>query len=316
MSTPASPLFPAGAEASATPQASAQQLRELIRQFDAQAGLGGEAVAALIEAAGQAADQLDALSLPGTQAELNVEKKTGVERIFCEALAWGMVYGPVIAREQWDGMRDRMATQYASKAAALVHGVSPLQAIPAEVLDWYRATKAHQQAVETYNARVDFVRKFCPFGTSVNEEYQMMEEARRNAGALIPAMFLALEDLLSTPAVMPQPVTGEQARAQAAKAQAVEKAIAAGGCVVPTRGDHGSPVLLYPDQLMMLLGQASGAATDGLEPGLAAAERAIREHEAAGWHGSRSHHEGLSAAANLVRDMRASAHSPSGIDTE
>ncbi len=315
MSTPTAAAPQIGAEPNHTPHALAKRLRSLVEQLDTQSGLSGGSVGELIEAAAIAAEQLDALVAPVTQP-LNIEKKTGLEKIFAEAMSWGLVYGPVIAREQWDEMRDSMGAQYTSRAVALLHEVSPLQAIPGPVLDWYRAAKTHQQAVEAYNARVDFVKKFCPFGTSVNEEYQMMEQARKDAGALIPAMFLALEDLLSTPIAAAQAATGEQTKAHAAQAQAVERALYVGGHVVPASGYRGSPVLLYPDQLVELLDQAASAPSDALEAGLAAAERAIRSHEASGWHGSRGFHSGLITAANLVHGMRETTHSPSGADTE
>jgi hypothetical protein len=37
--------------------------------------------------------------------------------LFKEALAWGMVYGPVISPNQWDEMRDTQAQQFALRAA-------------------------------------------------------------------------------------------------------------------------------------------------------------------------------------------------------
>jgi len=315
MATPNTAVPEIGAAPNTTPQALAQRLRNLVGQLDIKSGLSGGSVGELVEAAAIAAEQLEALTAPATQ-QLNIEKKTGLERIFAEAMAWGFVYGPVIAREQWDEMRDKMGMEYTSRAAALLHEVSPLQAIPAPVLDWYRAAKAHQHAVEAYNARVDFVKQSCPFGTSVNEEFQAMVQAVRNADALIPAMLGALEDLFSTPATATSAATSDHSGAHAAQAYAVERALAVGGYVVPANGDHGSPVLLYPGQLVDLLDQAGSSPAGALDAGLAAAEHSIRSHEAAGWHGSSGFHSGLTAAANLVRGMRESTNSPSVADAE
>lgn len=64
--------------------------------------------------------------------------------------------------------------------------------LPPEVIAWHEAEQARIDAVHAYNDRVAFVRKHCPFGTSVEPEYELMEEARREAHALIKPMFDAI----------------------------------------------------------------------------------------------------------------------------
>lgn len=41
--------------------------------------------------------------------------KEDIVKLFREALAWGMVYGPVMSVEQWDEMREEKAENYASQ---------------------------------------------------------------------------------------------------------------------------------------------------------------------------------------------------------
>ncbi|RJF99067.1 hypothetical protein [Noviherbaspirillum saxi] len=64
--------------------------------------------------------------------------------------------------------------------------------LPEAVIAWHTAEKARIDAVNAYNERVLFVREHCPFGTSVDPEYQLMEDARRNAMALLKPMFEAI----------------------------------------------------------------------------------------------------------------------------
>lgn len=48
------------------------------------------------------------------QFALNAQSSADLHRLFCEAISWGMVYGPKIAAEQWDEMRDGKASSLAS----------------------------------------------------------------------------------------------------------------------------------------------------------------------------------------------------------
>ena len=68
--------------------------------------------------------------------------------------------------------------------------------VPEGVRAWFEAKLAHVNAVDAYNARLKFVREHCPFGTSVDPEYQLMEEADRKARALVGPMFDQLRALL------------------------------------------------------------------------------------------------------------------------
>ena len=53
-----------------------------------------------------------ALSAPAAQ-----DVPSDTVQLFREALAWGMVYGPHIATERWDDMRDEMAASFAARAS-------------------------------------------------------------------------------------------------------------------------------------------------------------------------------------------------------
>lgn len=41
-----------------------------------------------------------------------VEKEAAEIKIFRTAIAWGSVYGPILSKDQWDFMVDRMAKQF------------------------------------------------------------------------------------------------------------------------------------------------------------------------------------------------------------
>ena len=69
--------------------------------------------------------------------------------------------------------------------------------VPKGVRAWFEAKQAHVNAVDAYNARLKFVREHCPFGTSVEPEYQLMEEADRKARSLVGPMFDELRGLLA-----------------------------------------------------------------------------------------------------------------------
>ncbi|OBY57755.1 NUMOD4 motif-containing HNH endonuclease [Pseudomonas sp. AU12215] len=69
--------------------------------------------------------------------------------------------------------------------------------VPEGVRAWFEAKEAHVNAVGAYNARLKFVREHCPFGTSVDPEYQLMEEADRKARSLVGPMFDELRGLLA-----------------------------------------------------------------------------------------------------------------------
>lgn len=79
-------------------------------------------------------------------------------------------------------------------AARLVRDTAPKC-----VLDWYQAKLAHVKAVDAYNQRLAFVQQHMPFGTSVEPEYQLMEEAERHARGLLNPMFEGLQVLLAEP---------------------------------------------------------------------------------------------------------------------
>ncbi|MEK2673432.1 hypothetical protein AAAC15_34790 [Pseudomonas aeruginosa] len=70
--------------------------------------------------------------------------------------------------------------------------------VPEGVRAWFEAKQAHVSAVDAYNARLKFVREHCPFGTNVDPEYQLMEEADRKARGLVGPMFDELRELLGT----------------------------------------------------------------------------------------------------------------------
>jgi hypothetical protein len=74
------------------------------------------------------------------------------------------------------------------------------QALPPEVIAWHQAEQARIDAIHRYNDRLTFVRMYLPVGTSVDPEYQAMEDAGRKARSLIKPMFDAIRALSSQPA--------------------------------------------------------------------------------------------------------------------
>lgn len=78
-------------------------------------------------------------------------------------------------------------------------------AIPAEVIAWRDAWQAYIDATDTYNAHLKYVRANCPFGTSVDTQFQAMNNAQRAAMALLKPMHAALSG--SVPA--PQPADAD-----------------------------------------------------------------------------------------------------------
>jgi len=83
-------------------------------------------------------------------------------QLFCEAMAWGAVYHPIIATAQWDELRDGMAAQFVSRAALAAQspdsGAGPITmpegwvAVKKERLDRMRAASANP-SVPCYQGR-------------------------------------------------------------------------------------------------------------------------------------------------------------------
>ncbi|HHJ1629963.1 TPA: hypothetical protein ACQGUS_003482 [Pseudomonas aeruginosa] len=84
-----------------------------------------------------------------------------------------------------------------AKLAGLYEAAQAQHSVPESVRAWFEAKQAHVNAVDAYNARLKFVREHCPFGTSVDPEYQLMEEADRLARGLVGPMFDELRSLLA-----------------------------------------------------------------------------------------------------------------------
>ncbi|WP_311061462.1 hypothetical protein [Pseudomonas aeruginosa] len=82
--------------------------------------------------------------------------------------------------------------------AAAPQSAALAKQLPEGVRAWFEAKQAHVSAVDAYNARLKFVRENCPFGTSVDPEYQLMEQADRKARDLVGPMFDELRELLDT----------------------------------------------------------------------------------------------------------------------
>jgi hypothetical protein len=70
--------------------------------------------------------------------------RTPVQQLFCDAIAWGRVYGPAIIPEQWDEMRDMQAAALVERLEALPKGDKkepvvgwpfPIQRSPEEVME-------------------------------------------------------------------------------------------------------------------------------------------------------------------------------------
>ncbi|HET8685552.1 MAG TPA: hypothetical protein VFM18_02670 [Methanosarcina sp.] len=51
--------------------------------------------------------------------------KEEIVKLFREALAWGMVYGPVLSVEQWDEMREEKAEEYAHQIISSEENLTP-----------------------------------------------------------------------------------------------------------------------------------------------------------------------------------------------
>ena len=75
-----------------------------------------------------------------------------IKQAFNEALAWGMVYGPVIPPHQWDEMRDKQVEQYIARIAAE-------EAQTVEPVAWlYRGVDEVMQLTFTDQREVDAFR--------------------------------------------------------------------------------------------------------------------------------------------------------------
>ncbi len=64
--------------------------------------------------------------------------------------------------------------------------------LSAEVVAWRDAYQSYIEATAAYNAHLAYVREHCPFGTSVDAQYQAMNEAQRKAFSLLKPMHDAL----------------------------------------------------------------------------------------------------------------------------
>ncbi|HGN3112383.1 TPA: hypothetical protein ACKRQV_000079 [Pseudomonas aeruginosa] len=82
--------------------------------------------------------------------------------------------------------------------------------LPKSVRAWFDAKLAHINAVEAYNTRLAYVRQHLPFGASVDPEYQLMEQADRNARSLVGPMFEELRGLIGEGG-LPAASAGEEA---------------------------------------------------------------------------------------------------------
>ena len=87
--------------------------------------------------------------------------------------------------------------QMQEAAKSLSAPVAQAGQVPEGVRAWFEAKLAHVNAVDAYNARLKFVREHCPFGTSIDPEYQLMEDADRKARSLVGPMFDELRALLN-----------------------------------------------------------------------------------------------------------------------
>jgi hypothetical protein len=66
--------------------------------------------------------------------------------------------------------------------------------VPPAVIAWRDAYQEYANATDAYNKHLEYVRANCPFGTSVDAQYQAMNEAQRKAFALLKPMHAALAD--------------------------------------------------------------------------------------------------------------------------
>ncbi|MFG8359997.1 hypothetical protein ACEOSW_25270 [Pseudomonas aeruginosa] len=132
-----------------------------------------------------------------------ISEKFKAERDAALARVAGLELG--IARIAGDFLPDNsgqaeLALDEMRQALHELLAAAPTQAqhsVPESVRAWFEAKQAHVNAVDAYNARLKFVREHCPFGTSVDPEYQLMEEADRLARGLVGPMFDELRSLLA-----------------------------------------------------------------------------------------------------------------------
>ncbi|EOU9507115.1 hypothetical protein ACOJK1_003470 [Pseudomonas aeruginosa] len=141
---------------------------------------------AYIELSAKIAAQRDAAQaeVEALRAELQSQRERNTELIFKLGSAtngWG----------RCEKERDAALARVAEFEVQAQHSV------PESVRAWFEAKQAHVNAVDAYNARLKFVREHCPFGTSVDPEYQLMEEADRLARGLVGPMFDELRSLLA-----------------------------------------------------------------------------------------------------------------------
>jgi hypothetical protein len=64
--------------------------------------------------------------------------------------------------------------------------------VPVEVLQWYEAFSEYVRLSDAYNAHLKYVKENCPFGTSVNEQWQAMDSAQRKASSLVYPMYKSM----------------------------------------------------------------------------------------------------------------------------
>jgi hypothetical protein len=100
----------------------------------------------------------------------------------------------VMVGEKWV---DSTAAEYAAVSnEKRIVCAAPLPRVAAtvapEVIAWRDAYQAYVDATAQYNSHLEYVRAHCPFGTSVDAQYQAMNEAQRKAFALLKPMHAAL----------------------------------------------------------------------------------------------------------------------------
>ncbi|MFZ2190129.1 MAG: hypothetical protein WAV48_05075 [Candidatus Magasanikiibacteriota bacterium] len=73
---------------------------------------------------------------------MNVKTVNAMKQAINDALAWGMVYGPIIPSHQWDEMRDRQVEQHlAAIASEEVQTVEMMKATPEDMAIYRRIAK-------------------------------------------------------------------------------------------------------------------------------------------------------------------------------
>lgn len=78
----------------------------------------------------------DSSAQAGGNVAVADEKVSVLRQLFAEALSWGMTYGPVLSRKQWDEMREKQAAAFEARAVS-VNGTRVEEIADAlEACDW------------------------------------------------------------------------------------------------------------------------------------------------------------------------------------